>query len=163
MNIELKNVKFYERMSEETNCFVADLYINGVKMAYVKNDGHGGSTNVQPYKDYKSLKPFFDFCENQPSIKYNDFTLEMTADLYVDNLFENWLKEKDSKKMKKQFEKGIVYAKTPTLESSYNIVSWKNKSLSEVIQLNPTAVKKVINDLKGKGFYIFNPNLPKGF
>lgn len=44
MKIELKNFQFFERMSEETNAFVADVYVNGVKVAYAKNDGRGGET-----------------------------------------------------------------------------------------------------------------------
>ena len=45
MKIELKKISFYERMSEETNCFAADLYINGKKVGECKNDGQGGCTD----------------------------------------------------------------------------------------------------------------------
>ncbi len=38
-------------MSEETNCFVADLYINGKKIGYVKNDGRGGCTDYTKEKE----------------------------------------------------------------------------------------------------------------
>jgi hypothetical protein len=46
MKIELKNVKFSDFASEETNCFRADVYVNGKKAGYCNNDGHGGCTNV---------------------------------------------------------------------------------------------------------------------
>ena len=52
MKIELKNVKFYESMSEETNCFEADVFINGKKIAYAKNTGQGGSTDYHVH-DFK--------------------------------------------------------------------------------------------------------------
>ena len=33
MKIELKNIKFSEALSEETNAFVCDVYVNGKKVA----------------------------------------------------------------------------------------------------------------------------------
>lgn len=45
----LKNLKIHEDMSDETTCFSADLYCNGKKIAYCKNDGRGGSTDVCYY------------------------------------------------------------------------------------------------------------------
>jgi len=47
MKIELRKISFNERMSEETNCFVADLYINDKKVGYVKNDGCGSQTDYR--------------------------------------------------------------------------------------------------------------------
>jgi hypothetical protein len=42
MKIELRKISFNERMSEETNCYAADLYVDGKKVGEVGNDGHGG-------------------------------------------------------------------------------------------------------------------------
>ena len=42
MRIELKNVKHVESMSEETECFTANLYVDGKKIGAVSNRGHGG-------------------------------------------------------------------------------------------------------------------------
>jgi len=42
MKIELKNIKHYEGMSEETFCFEASLCVNGKKIGRVSNRGHGG-------------------------------------------------------------------------------------------------------------------------
>ena len=53
MKIELKSIKFSEAMSEETNAFTANLYINGKKVGYCKNQGHGGCT------DYNADEPKF--------------------------------------------------------------------------------------------------------
>ena len=41
MKLELKNLKHAEFASQETNCFEAKLYINGVFSATLTNDGHG--------------------------------------------------------------------------------------------------------------------------
>lgn len=55
MKIELKNIKFSEALSEETNAFVADVYVNEQKVAYAKNDGHGGCTFYHAYEGMREL------------------------------------------------------------------------------------------------------------
>lgn len=46
MNIELRKLSISVRLSEETTAFAADVYVNGTKAGYAKNDGQGGSTHV---------------------------------------------------------------------------------------------------------------------
>lgn len=46
MKIELRRLKIVERMSQETTCFIADVYIDGKKVGTAQNEGCGGSTNV---------------------------------------------------------------------------------------------------------------------
>jgi hypothetical protein len=46
MEVELKKLAIYPRLSEETTAFAADLWIDGAKVGYAKNDGHGGMTFV---------------------------------------------------------------------------------------------------------------------
>lgn len=43
MNLELKNVKVHQDVSEETTCFSATVYAAGKKVGVVSNDGRGGS------------------------------------------------------------------------------------------------------------------------
>ncbi len=43
MELELKNVKIAKFASQETLCFAATGYVNGVKAFNVHNEGHGGS------------------------------------------------------------------------------------------------------------------------
>lgn len=45
--VELKKLQIVARLSEETVCFVADVYVGGKKVGTAENDGHGGNTNVQ--------------------------------------------------------------------------------------------------------------------
>ena len=47
MKVELKRLQIYERMSEETIAFNADVWIDGKKAGYAKNNGHGGNTDVR--------------------------------------------------------------------------------------------------------------------
>ena len=74
MKLELKNIKFYESMSEETNCFQADLFINGKKIADVKNQGQGGPTDyrVLDFKNQQILRDAEAFCLTFPKEKISD-------------------------------------------------------------------------------------------
>lgn len=49
----LKKFDYSASLSEETNAFTADIWFDNKKIAYAKNDGHGGSTNIQPYPDMR--------------------------------------------------------------------------------------------------------------
>jgi len=44
MKVELKNIKVYEKLSEETVCFTATIYLNGKRAGEVENRGQGGNT-----------------------------------------------------------------------------------------------------------------------
>jgi len=48
MKLELKAIEYSERLSEETYCFSAKLYVDGKPFAIVSNRGHGGCTDVDP-------------------------------------------------------------------------------------------------------------------
>lgn len=47
MKVELKRLQVYERMSQETTAFNADVWIDGKKAGTAENNGHGGNTNVR--------------------------------------------------------------------------------------------------------------------
>ena len=46
MKIELKRFSYNARLSEETNAFAADIWVDGKNVGFAKNDGHGGNTMV---------------------------------------------------------------------------------------------------------------------
>lgn len=57
--IELKNIKVAAFASEETHCYEASLYVDGVRWGVVSNDGHGGPDNFhgegRNYNDITAL------------------------------------------------------------------------------------------------------------
>jgi hypothetical protein len=50
--ISLENFEYYERMSEETNAFSADLVLDGEKVGDCSNDGRGGCANYSAHKNW---------------------------------------------------------------------------------------------------------------
>jgi hypothetical protein len=162
MKIDLKAIKFYESMSEETNCFQGKLYINGKYVADVKNDGHGGNTDIYPIDNLtrQITAEAEKYLSHQPKKKCDtyDFEYIRTLESEVDDLFGDWLKAKEDKKFEKQMDKGILYG----TKYNYQMTYWKNMSITAMIN-NPTGKARliqVVKDLKAKGETILNTNLP---
>ena len=167
MKIELKNVKFAEHMSEETNAFTADIIINGINAGYAKNDGRGGSTDCRPHFEHKELFAQAEaFCLTLPPIQYpaahggEAFEWKMDMEAMVDQLFENWLKEKEQKKLEKQMEKAIIYTNADKYGNMAKI-SWKGKTLAQLpLPVLQAAYDKYKAQLKPNQ-KIINTNLEK--
>lgn len=98
MKLTLKKIKFYDELSEETNCFTADLYADGKKVATVKNDGRGGSTDVYFTEGWRSesAQQVIQFAKENPIVyeypwgKYEGSQVEDQ----VDRLLDLWLERK---------------------------------------------------------------------
>lgn len=61
MKIELKGIKHYPSMSEETNCYEASLYVDGVKIGTVSNRGTGGCDDF--YGDRAAFATADEWCK----------------------------------------------------------------------------------------------------
>lgn len=160
MNIELKKISFNERMSEETNCFVADLYINGKKVGYVRNDGRGGCTDYHgnTKEDNVLIAEAEAYCKSLPNVRSEELNFEYPNSLEntIDELFENYLKEREQKKMEKLFNKAIVIG-VPN-GSRYSYFNFK-RPLKEIPTFN---LQKLVDGIKAKhcikGVQILNTN-----
>ena len=107
MNIQLKKIKVAEHMSEETTAFTAELYVDGINVGYVKNDGRGGCTDYHNNPDITSknlLKNAEDYCLTLPEKDYGTFKHKMDLETFIDDLLEKHLQEKEFKKLEKKME-----------------------------------------------------------
>lgn len=96
MKIELRSVKYAAFASQETSCFEATVYIDGVKSGDVRNEGHGGCNWYSP----RGLEERLDaHAKTLPPVTAFDVTLEMDADLLIGELFSSWLMERDLKRL----------------------------------------------------------------
>ena len=98
MKLQLKKVKVYDELSEETICFTAELYANGKKVATVKNDGRGGSTDVYFSEGWRSesAQQVILFAKDNPIVHkfpWGDYVGDQVED-QVDRLFDLWLEKK---------------------------------------------------------------------
>ena len=121
--IEIKSLKVYESMSEETNCFNCFIYIDGKKAIYVKNQGQGGDNDYDVslpsivngviYSPIKYLEQVNKFIYNSFSnIKkeidketylQQDFSLELFIDKAINEYFANKELKSFERKLKREF------------------------------------------------------------
>jgi hypothetical protein len=64
--IGIKNLKYCDWMSEETNCFTATITVNGKDFCTAQDEGHGGCISFHSLEgnDYKSIVELDLWCKN---------------------------------------------------------------------------------------------------
>lgn len=156
MNVVLKNVKHMPSMSEETECFTADVWYNGKKIAYAKNQGHGGSTYYHSEIGMRDLLAEAEAeAKKLPPTEYEGHVFESDLESVIDDLLTEYLKNQD---FKKSTRKGILY-ETPSGERY--IYSWKGYTIPKLLKManGIKSIKKAITTLKNEGNTILNTNL----
>lgn len=163
--IQLKNIKFSEWNSEETNCFQAIVYFKGKKVGIVGNEGHGGCTWVQPLEDMQAFKEFRAECEAFAEANKEEYYETYTI---LDLIFEEWLEEyyakKDKARMQREFNKGICYTKDESKGTFAVLTFSKGKSKVTISQMIMSTngrdmLKRSCDKLIAEGNVILNTNL----
>ena len=175
MKIELKNFRFYDRLSEETYCFTANIWVNGTKCGNAENRGYGGETDYyhEGTEESKQLiKQAEQYCLTLPPIVWQSsisgkyLSLDMNFTRYIDELVSALVKKKDdesiAKKLNKEMQKAILIG----TDSQYQVISFK-KPLREVWETQPDYFKKVLieklDKYKEKGYKLLYTNIPQQF
>lgn len=92
MNISLRKIKYWERLSEETPCFQAVLCLDGKPVAHVKNDGKGGCDHYDmPWNQFpggvlkwrETLAEIEAFCSSQPPLQTQYGPLPFSLELWT--------------------------------------------------------------------------------
>lgn len=113
MKIELKNLKHSEFASQETLCFDASVYANGVKLGTVSNNGRGGATLICLSPGTQGLmKEVKAYCATLPPLTDIDgvVPIDMDFELYVDLLVE---REVNKKKLVSAMKNKILVSTKP--------------------------------------------------
>ena len=148
MKLEMKNVKFAEFASEETNCYSADIFVNGKKAIHVSNNGHGGCDYQTPIKPFSHtvVEEVNEWCKNNLP-KWGGKEYEFDADL------ESWCGDKlnlhlISKKLKRLLKKKVLFV-NPKDNAIYEMGWKKTKILTpkhfEYFKNNNSDVKEILN------------------
>jgi hypothetical protein len=168
LKITLKNININEKFSEETTMFMADVYVDGVKTAHAKNDGHGGSSWYHAYEGKEDLlKQAERYALGLSAIKFDTFELDMNLENLIDGLIEDILKLKDQAKFDKQLlrdmETNICFG-VPNSGGYKRIGYGKQHKLADLAKQEKgrEAIAKLVTRIKGElkeGEEIFNKNL----
>ena len=163
MKLELKNIKVNLTFSEETTMFQADIYANGKKIGYTKNDGHGGPTDYNAYEGQReALKAAEAFAKTIP----NEFGSNLEN--WIDDQVEAYLNAKErvkfEKKIQKMCETKIVWG----VPNSDNVQTWgfkgnkTNLSILYSTDNGRIAIDNLVAKVKAQlkdGEVIFNKNI----
>ena len=110
--LEVKNISYYERGSEETPCYNATVYINGKKAVEVSNDGHGGSDRQHVWHENGfRLQEINEWCVakfGQSTWEYNGQTYSTDLDL-EHYCHDELYKHLDTKLLKRNMKKNIMF------------------------------------------------------
>lgn len=163
MKIELKNFKHYDRLSEETLCFVGNIWVNGIKCGYAENSGKGGCSSYHHEGTETSRQLIRDaekFCESTGSNLWN--FLDQLACEMADK------KERDAiaKKLNKEMQKAILIGIDNGSEIAYQTITFK-LPLRDMWEKHPDFFKKTLieklDKYQAKGYKLLNTNIPQQF
>lgn len=98
MKIELKNVKYAAFASQETPCFSATIYIDGVKAAVVDNSGQGGPNDYHPWQVQERIN---EYAKTLPKISIGEGypLMDQDCDSVIDDLLDQFLRDRDLKRL----------------------------------------------------------------
>lgn len=167
MKIELKKIIINERLSEETTCFTADIYIDDVLAGIVSNPGHGGENMIRPMNKFGAVlvQGAISYAKRLPPEIFEGRELRMNLDLYISKLIDDVFNTKEQKaletRLKRDCLKSLCYG---NLTKGYRMFHWPGMTLEQVMK-HPQgrgALIKAISNIKAQlkeGETILNTNL----
>jgi hypothetical protein len=110
MKIELRNVKVSEFASEETTCFEAAVYLDGIKAGIASNQGFGGPNLYFPSELEARLEAY---AKTLPGSEFEYegrmIPVPESADGLIDKALDDFLNQKAlRRKFKASIKKGLV-------------------------------------------------------
>ncbi len=95
MNIELKKIKHAPSLSEETNAYTAEIWVDGKKAGTTKNEGRGGCDRIEPHALAQQIDAY---AKTLPGITYLGQTFPQDADCVLHDLLNAHLETADVKR-----------------------------------------------------------------
>ena len=100
MKIELKNLKHSKWASQETDCFHADVWINGKRAGQVSNHGQGAANDYSPWELAETLNEYAaTLAPTTYEIGGKTHTIPEDADSIISRAFVAKLHERDLRRM----------------------------------------------------------------
>lgn len=96
MKIELKRFSHAPRLSEETTAFTADVWVDGKKVGWAKNGGHGGNTMVHLDQSVRAAVE-----AHGKTLVPAEYKFVTGTEWVIDQLVEALLRQKEEKRFAK--------------------------------------------------------------
>jgi len=180
IQIELKKAKMFR--GHEGYGLNAEIWVDGVKTAYVIDDASGSicyDFTVYNKEKWKKLEEYVESLPAKPmEIDGEPFMRDGKQVMYeprmedvVDEIHEAQEKKKHIKKtaakLVKECEKGLVFTDVPEdqpVDRWWGPIHWGSKFTFAQVLSSPKgreAIQKVISDQKAKGRRLLNKNVPE--
>jgi hypothetical protein len=105
MKITLKKLAHNARLSHETACYSADVYIDGKKAGTAENSGTGGADLIQPHSLQKLLE---DYAATLPPITLDGHTIPESAETVLGKALDAALAER---RLGRLLKKHVVFVR----------------------------------------------------
>lgn len=143
VSVELRNVHYYARMSEETDCFDATVYVDGKKVGTVSNHGQGGpndySFDTRPYDARAAAM--------RPPKVYGDRSYPFELDDLVGEAFDVWLRAREVKRMTKNGARSVWHVRGENRDSYHTRnVPWSPESKAWIVAKYGDRVDRFVNE-----------------
>ena len=139
MNVQLKNIKVNLAFSEETTCFMADIFVNGKKAGYCKNDGHGGCTWYGSYDvQGRGLIALAEAWAKEQDATYfvmgdKGYTIDANLERWIDEQVNEYINKKETKKFEDKMKKNMLTNICYGSNTSYKMIGWKGVTIAQML------------------------------
>ena len=164
--IEVKNISYYARGSEETPCYNATVYVNGFKAIEVSNDGCGGCDRQHTYPEMERglLQKVNEYCVEkfgQETWEYNGKTYSTDLDL-EHYCHQELYKHLDTKLLKRNMKNNVMFFRDEndiksgqyTLAKIQNniggLMAYIKDKYPKCFILNEMPLEKALNTFRGR-------------
>lgn len=153
LKLELRSVHYSPTLSEETNAFTADVWIDGKPGFHVRNDGQGGCDFHQPMKGqsydemHAQLNRVHEYATTLPARKFgpadHQVILEEDAESLVAKLLSDYL-------VTKELKRKLAKKMTVTMKGKPGIFCFRvpyNPAVVPSLRVQYPEIDKILNEL----------------
>lgn len=108
--VELKKFQHAAFASQETNCYSAEVWVNGVPSFTAENDGHGGPDMYHPICNRNGINLIEAYVKTLPPEKSEHVKglFPVTMEGFINDIIEDKLREKQIAKLKRKLVDRIL-------------------------------------------------------
>lgn len=163
MNLELRNISVNQALSEETNCYSAKLFKDGIFIADVGNHGHGGPDHQHPAPGKRPVLDEIDaYFKTLPKIPTQyvvdgkPMELEQDLELWCGEQVDNHIA---TKQMRRLMKSNVMFAEPKNVGKGVTSIGWRKtvvdeRHINHVARKHPDAV--ILNTLpEAVAVYVF--------
>lgn len=146
--ISLANFEWYERMSEETNAFCADLILDGIKVGDCSNEGRGGCASYHAFGNWELAEEIEkEVCEVEnycfPSMKLRLYdVIDNIASIMVFFIANQPTTTKKANALVDYLQKQSEKYRNKNLEQIAKIVEKAKEEQAKVVNTIPSVITK---------------------